>query len=105
MLLILQTSSRSEPAFIKTGFSNWKKSEVFAKHEKSDCHKHSLQAHRHWKFQKPIHHQIDEENERQESFRQQNVCNLLSIDIFPRISVHSKALQTKYIACSNSKLP
>ncbi|CAB4003237.1 Hypothetical predicted protein [Paramuricea clavata] len=68
-----QTSSRSEPTFIKTGFSNWKKSEVFAKHEKSDCHKHSLQAHRHWKSQKPIHHQIDEENERQESYRQQNV--------------------------------
>ncbi|CAB4041097.1 Hypothetical predicted protein, partial [Paramuricea clavata] len=66
------TSSRSEPTFIKTGFSNWKKSEVFAKHEKSDCHKHSLQAHRHWKSQKPIHHQIDEENERQESYRQQN---------------------------------
>ncbi len=65
--------ARSEPAFIKTGFSNWKKSEVFAKHEKSDCHKHSLQAHRHWKSQKPIHHQIDEENERQESYRQQNV--------------------------------
>ena len=69
----MQTSSRSEPAFIKTGFSNWKKSEVFTKHEKSDCHKHSLQAHRHWKSQKPIHHQIDEENERQESCRQQNV--------------------------------
>ena len=32
-----------------------------------------LQAHRHWKSQKPIHHQIDEENERQESCRQRNV--------------------------------
>ncbi|CAB4021665.1 zinc finger MYM-type 1-like, partial [Paramuricea clavata] len=68
-----QVSLRSEPTFIKTGFSNWKKVENLSKHEKSDCHKHSLQAYRHWKSQKPVDHQMSEEAERQESYRQQNV--------------------------------
>ena len=70
----MQVSSKSVPtAFIKTGFSNWKKVEVFSKHEKSDCHKHSVQAYRHWKYQKPVHHQISKEAERRESYHQQNV--------------------------------
>ena len=65
---------RTIPTFIKTGFSNWKKVEAFSKHDKSDCHKHSVEAYHHWKYQKPVHHQVSEEAEGQESYRQQNVC-------------------------------
>ncbi|CAB4042939.1 zinc finger MYM-type 1-like [Paramuricea clavata] len=66
-------ASKGDPAFIKVGFGNWKKSEVFSKHEKSDCHRHSSQAYRQWKYQKPVDHQISEEAAKQESYRQQLV--------------------------------
>ena len=73
--LFFQVSAKSDQAFIKLGFGNWKKSEVLAKHQKSDCHKQSLQAYRYWKHQKPVDHQISEEAEQQESYRQQTVSS------------------------------
>ncbi|CAB4018532.1 zinc finger MYM-type 1-like [Paramuricea clavata] len=68
-----QVALKGDPAFIKVRFGNWKKSDVFSKHEKSDCHRHSSQAYRQWKYKKPVDHQINEEAAKQESYRQQLV--------------------------------
>ncbi|CAB3994340.1 Hypothetical predicted protein, partial [Paramuricea clavata] len=66
-------SFKGEPAFIKTGFNNWKKSEAFKKDESSECHKNSLQSFHIWKSHKPVDHQLSEDAERQESYRQLKV--------------------------------
>ena len=43
MQKLTTTNTKSEEAFISSGFSNWKKAiERFSQHEKSSCHRHAV---------------------------------------------------------------
>jgi excinuclease UvrABC ATPase subunit len=43
MQKLTTTNTKSEQAFISTGFSNWKKAiERFSQHEQSSCHRHAV---------------------------------------------------------------
>ena len=64
---------KSDKAFITNGFSKWKKAELFTKHQMSDCHKMSFEAHRTWLQKRPIDQQLDKEVARQESARENEV--------------------------------
>ena len=60
---------------VSHGFSNWKKTEAFTKHQRSDGHRHAVEAHSTWLKQIPIDQRINEEAKIQESARQIEVCN------------------------------
>ena len=64
---------KSDKAFITNGFSKWKKAELFTKHQMSDCHKMSFEAHRTWLQKRPIDQQLDKEVARQASARENEV--------------------------------
>ena len=61
---------KSEKSFISTGFSNWKKTEAFTKHQQSDGHLHAAEAYSAWLRQVPIDQQLNEQAKMQESARQ-----------------------------------
>ncbi|XP_063592549.1 zinc finger MYM-type protein 1-like [Penaeus indicus] len=68
-----QISQKGDPAFINSGFSNWKKTERFSKHEQSECHRYSVESFKAWEKQKSIDHLISEGAAKRESYRQERV--------------------------------
>jgi hypothetical protein len=52
---------KSEKTFISNGFSKWKKTEAFTKHQKSDGHLHAAEAYSTWLKQVPIDQQMNEQ--------------------------------------------
>lgn len=74
--------SKSEKAFISSGFSNWKKTESLTKHQQSDGHRLAAEGYSTWLKQRPIDQQLNEEVEMQASARQIEVIRLIRRTFF-----------------------
>ena len=71
---------KGDPAFITTGFSNWKETEKFSKHEQSECPRYSAESFLRWKKQKPIDHLKNEDAAKRESYRLERVLKACFCD-------------------------